>query len=251
MRDFYQFVHSKSDENPPVFRKETMRTKTLLFILCTGFFAVLMTACNGITGRIGDSEVISGSGAVVTENREVSGFTAVTLQGFGQVIIDQTGSETLSITADDNFLPYLETEVRGDTLFIRATDNIVFTDVTEMTFHVTAAALDTIKLEGAGSMTVHDLDTDDWQVMLPGAGSITVSGRAAKQTVEMSGAGSYHAENLESEDATIKSSGAGSAVVQVSDTLDVTIDGLGSVQYIGDPTVTQEINGVGSVSQRP
>ncbi|MCL4262951.1 MAG: DUF2807 domain-containing protein [Anaerolineae bacterium] len=50
---------------------------------------------------------------------------------------------------------------------------------------------------------------------------------------------------------TIKSSGAGTAVVQVSDSLDVTIDGLGHVEYIGDPEVTQEINGVGSVRQRP
>lgn len=194
---------------------------------------------------------MTGSGNVVTETREVCGFTAVTLQGFGKVIIDQNGSESLTITADDNFLPYLETEVRGDTLYIKNTENVVVTDFTEMTFQIDAAALDSVELSGAGSMNISNLDTDKWQVTLPGAGSITVSGQVTEQTVKLSGAGSYNAENLASQEATIHSSGAGTAVVQVSDSLDVTIDGLGSVEYIGDPQVTQDINGVGSVRQRP
>jgi hypothetical protein len=203
--------------------------------------------------RAGDLKTVAGSGNVVTETRPVSGFSAVSLRGMGSVIIDQNGSESLQISADDNFLPYLKTEVRGDTLYIEASDDaegVVFTNVTDLTFRINAAALEAIELAGAGSIEVNDLDTETWRVTVPGAGSITVSGRTAEQTVEMEGAGSYNAENLESQEATIRSSGAGMAVVRVSDKLDVTIEGLGSVQYIGSPVVTQEINGLGSVSQR-
>lgn len=225
-----------------------MYTKSLLIVFWIGILAVFLMACNMRTGA---SEVVRGSGDVVAEEREVSGFTAVALQGFGEVIIDQNGSESLTITADDNFMEHVITEVRGDTLFIRNTEGIVFTDITELTYHIDAAALDTVELSGAGSMDISNLDTETWQVTLPGAGSITVSGQTTEQTVELNGAGSYNAENLASQEATIDSNGAGSAVVQVSDTLDVTIDGLGSVEYIGNPQVTQEINGVGSVRQRP
>ncbi len=228
-----------------------MRTKTFFSMTLIAMLVVFMAACNGIMGRVGESEIVSGSGNVVTETREVSGFTAVTLQGFGEVIIDQNGSEALTVTADDNFMEHIFTEVRGDTLFIRNTEGVVFTDVSELTFHIDAAALNEVELSGAGSMNISNLDTDRWQVTLPGAGSITVAGQATEQTVELSGAGSYQAAELVSQEATIHSSGAGSAVVQVSDTLDVTIDGLGHVEYIGNPTVTQEINGVGSVRQRP
>lgn len=227
-----------------------MRTKSLLFVSTIMMLASFLTACTAIPGRIGASETILGSGNVVTEERDVSGFTAVTLQGMGEVIIDQNGSESLSITTDDNFLPYLETKVSGDTLFIRTTENVTFTDISEMTFRITAAALDSVELSGAGSIQVNNLDTEQWQVTLPGAGSITVLGQTTEQMVELSGAGSYDAENLESQEATIRSSGAGAAVVRVSDRLDVTIDGLGNVEYIGDPVVTQEINGVGNVRQR-
>ncbi|MFO7678917.1 MAG: head GIN domain-containing protein [Chloroflexota bacterium] len=228
-----------------------MRTKPFFSMILIALLTISLAACNAMLERAENSEIVSGSGNVVTETREVSGFTAVTLQGFGEVIIDQNGSESLTITTDENFMPYLETEVRGDTLFIRTQEDVIFTDIAKLTFLIEAASLDSVELSGAGSMTISNLDTDRWQATLPGAGSITVSGQATAQTVELSGAGSYDAAGLESQEATIHSSGAGSAIVRASDNLDVTIDGLGSVEYIGDPQVTQEINGVGSVRQRP
>lgn len=218
----------------------------VVFLLSTSFLA----ACTFMTGETGAPELMKGSGNVINENREVSGFNAITLQGMGKVVIDNTGSESLSITADDNFLPYIDTVVEGDTLYIRGAEHIVFTDVTDLTYHVTTANLDAIELQGAGSFNINNLDTDNWQVNLPGAGSITVAGRAAEQTVKMDGAGSYFAENLDSQKANIESNGAGTAVVRVSDQLDVVINGLGKVEYIGDPEVTKEINGVGTISKK-
>lgn len=228
-----------------------MRTNTFSPVLLLALLTVLLTACNGVLGWARNSEVVSGSGTVTTETREVSGFTAVTLQGFGKVIIDQDGSESLTITADDNFLPHLKTAVRGNTLYISNPDNVVFTNVTEMTFRISAAALNAVELSGAGSMEISNLNTENWRVELPGAGSITVAGQSNSQTVALNGAGSYNAAELVSQQATITSNGAGSAVVQVNDRLDVTINGIGSVEYIGNPTVTQEINGLGSVRKRP
>lgn len=228
-----------------------MRTNAFFLMLSLTLLTVLLTACAGVLGWARNSEIVSGSGTVTTETREVSGFTAVTLQGFGKVIIDQNGSELLTITTDDNLLPYLKTAVRGNTLYISNTDNVVFNNVTEMTFRISAAALNAVELSGAGSMEISNLNTENWRVQLPGAGSITVAGQTNRQTVELNGAGSYNAAELVSQQAAITSNGAGSAVVQVSDSLDVTINGIGSVEYIGNPTVTQEINGVGSVRKRP
>lgn len=225
-------------------------TKYSLFVALIIMLATFLAACSMTLNGTGVAETVSGSRNVVSETREVSGFTAVSLQGAGAVIIDQTGSELLTITADDSFLPYLVTEVRRGTLYIRVEEQAVFTNVTELTFHINATALNSVELSGAGSVSVSHLDAENWRASLPGAGSITVSGRAAAQTVTLTGAGNYQAADLESQEATIRSSGAGMAVVRVSDKLDVTIDGLGTVEYIGNPTVTQTINGLGRVSQR-
>ena len=42
----------------------------------------------------------------------------------------------------------------------------------------------------------------------------------------------------------------GDAVVRVSSRLDVTISGVGSVEYIGNPQVSQDVQGTGSVERR-
>lgn len=221
-----------------------MRIKHIFFILA------LLGLFIGCTDDNGPVETVRGSGNVITEGREVSGFTAVSLQGMGQLQIDQNGSESLSITTDDNLLPYIETRVRGNKLIISVQGNTLFSNVTELTYHVTVANIDSVELDGAGEIEVSHLDADEWQVNLDGTGSITASGQANKQTVEINGAGAYTADKLASQEATVRHSGAGMAVVQVSEQLDVRIDGLGTVEYIGDPEVTQTVNGSGTVRQR-
>ena len=48
-----------------------------------------------------------GSGQLAAEARQVSGFTKVELTGVGELTIEQTGAESLTISAEDNLLPQL------------------------------------------------------------------------------------------------------------------------------------------------
>lgn len=221
-----------------------MRIKYVIFMIVLN---CLVTACISVAGPV---ETIQGSGNVVTEERAVSGFTAVSLQGVGELVIDQTGSESLTITADDNLLPYIESQVRGGKLIISIQENTLFNNVTELTYHVTVNAIDSVELDGAGNVEVNDLDSEEWRVNLDGTGNITVSGQVDTQTVTINGAGAYTADDLASRETTIEQNGAGTVVVQVSEVLDVRIDGLGTVEYIGSPTVKENINGLGTVRQR-
>jgi hypothetical protein len=66
----------------------------------------------------GDETFIVGSGVIVTEPREVEDFTGVVLNGVGEVEIRHGNTESLSITADDNILAHLTSEVRNGRLFL-------------------------------------------------------------------------------------------------------------------------------------
>jgi len=50
-------------------------------------------------------------------------------------------------------------------------------------------------------------------------------------------------------DAVVTLSSMGSATVRVSGTLDVTISGSGTVYYIGNPVITSNITGTGSLQK--
>ncbi len=53
---------------------------------------LLLSACSAIQG----------SGKVTSESRVVHGFTEVDFSGSGHLVIEQTGTKSLTITAEDN-----------------------------------------------------------------------------------------------------------------------------------------------------
>ena len=229
--------------------------------------AALLVAGAGCVGI----KTVAGSGKAVTETREVSDFRSVELATLGTLYIEVGEREALRVEADDNLLPYLETEVRGDTLKITSRDMVGLLPKEPIYYYLTVRALDEIVLSGLGSIEVPDpVETPALAVRISGGGSIELEDLRAEsldvdltglgdlyvdegvveaQDVLISGGGNYRARGLDSEEATVRLTGLGSATVRVSETLDVTISGGGSVRYVGSPAVTQNVSGLGRVER--
>ena len=213
------------------------RNAALLLILLPGSFGVFGCATEG------------GSGNVVSETRSVSGFSEVALNGTGTLTIKRTGSESLTIEADDNVLPHIQTNVKNNRLTIE-TDDTTPIPTKPINYELTVKDLSAVELQGVGSIDASGISTDELKVSTSGAGDMTVAGEANSQEVDVSGAGSYRAQDLTTKKARVDLSGAGEAIVNVSDELDVAISGFGSVEYVGNPTVSQNITGAGAVRRR-
>jgi hypothetical protein len=240
-----------------------MDTKLLKVVGLLAVAGLLLSACN-ITP-------VRGSGNVVTEERQVSGFDSVALLGVGEVFITQGDEEALTIETDDNLMRYIESEVRDGRLELRIADNTIPIPSRSIVFRVGAVnltgldssgagsfeidALDTNRLEvtlsGAGDIRIESLSAADLEIRASGAGNIQAAGAVETQEIDLSGLGSYNAPDLESQTASVRISGAGSAVVWALDTLDVEISGAGNVEYYGSPEVPREvISGAGRVTSR-
>lgn len=198
----------------------------------------------------GGATTVRGSGHVKTERRTVAAFDQVAFSGVGQLTITQTGKESLTVEADDNLLPLLTSSVSGGTLQLGVKENTELQAATTLKFTVTVKALKGISLSGAGNAQVDALTTPALTVTLSGAGHLAVTGRADRQEVSLSGVGSYDGSQFSTKTAKVIISGTGNAIVQVSGTLDAEVSGVGSVDYIGNPTVTQHVTGLGSVRKR-
>ena len=211
---------------------------------------------------------MQGSGNVKTEVRQVSGFTQVKLSGIGSLAIAQTGTEGLTVSAEDNLLPLINTDVEGSVLDIHLQANVSLQPTKPIIFLLSVKDLTNITLSGAGTVSAQQFKTNTLEVdqsgagdvmlaglqlsnftaKLSGAGSLTASGTTNSQTITASGVGSYKAQQLQSATAKVTLSGVGNATVRVSQSLDITISGVGSLTYYGDPTVTQHITGLGKVT---
>lgn len=225
---------------------------------------LLVSACGY---GLGTGAVIQGSGMLKTETRPVSHIAAVSISCPGSLTIAQTGIESLHVTADDNILPLINTNVEGTTLDIHLQTNtsiqpshpIVFAltvkDLSALsilgTTAVTLTNLKTTALtvtsSGAGTLVSPSLALTNLVVNLAGAGGIQLAGHAQQQTVTITGAGTYHTEHFATFATNIQMTGAEQAFVRAITTLNVTITGAGDVTYYGSPTVTQSITGAGKV----
>src|SRR6478752_7072763 len=85
--------------------------------------------------------IVTTPGQTRTEPRTVSGFTKVELAGSGDVTIDQTGSESLTIEAGDKVLPNLTSDVDGDTLVLGTKRGAVLPPGSRISYHLTVKDL--------------------------------------------------------------------------------------------------------------
>jgi Putative auto-transporter adhesin, head GIN domain len=210
-----------------------MRLRVVLALLAVG---LLVTACL----------VTRGSGQLATESRPVSGFTKVELSGTGELTIEKTGTDSLTISAEDNILPRLSSEVSG----VGTKPNTSIVPTKPITYSLTVKDLTGLGVSGSASVRVSNLTTTSLTTKISGSGTITANGTANDQDLEISGSGRYLADRLTSKTANVRISGSGTASVLVSDMLDVKISGSGSLTYSGNPQVKQEISGSGKLIKK-
>lgn len=204
---------------------------------------------NALGGHAPGESGPSGTGTLVTESRDVSGFTQIRLSGFGTLNIAQTGTESLTISAEDDVLPHLTAEVINGTLELGVKPRLSFKSLRRVTYTVTVKSLEGIQLSGAGTIHASDIKAQTFSVAISGAGDMTIAGSAQSQTVRISGAGNYNARDFQTDTADVTITGAGNARVSASQTLFATVSGAGAVTYYGMPQVSQRITGIGSVKQ--
>ena len=195
------------------------------------------------------SGTTNGSGKVASEPRDVRGFDEVELRGVGNLSMRQTGSESLTVEAEEEILPKIRTEVVNDRLVIGPEPNTSIQTTEPINYELTVEDLHALEVSGSGDVVAEDIGTDKLGINVSGSGAIKISGRADSQEIDISGSGNYRAKDLRSKEAKIDVSGSGSAIVNASDALDAKVSGAGSVEYVGDPTVEEDVSGVGRVSK--
>ena len=190
-------------------------------------------------------------GDVASEPRNVaSGFDEVELRGVGNLSIRQTGSESLSVEAEEDVLPKIRTEVEDGRLIVGPEPNATIHATEPINYELTVKDLSALEVSGAGNVDAEGISTDELAVTISGTGDVKIAGRADSQQVDISGSGNYRAGALESKEAKVGVSGSGAALVNVSEALDAEVSGVGSVEYVGDPAVNERVSGVGRVSKR-
>jgi hypothetical protein len=187
---------------------------------------------------------------VTSETRNVSGFSNISLEGSGRVVIEQGGAEALTVTSDDNLLPDIETAVRGSTLVLGGKSGVSLNPSQDIVFKVTVTNLDSLDISGSGTAEARGLHSPKMKIDISGSGEVSAEGADDELDIVISGSGRYRGDSLKSKRTRVEISGSGSALVASSETLNAIVSGSGSIEYVGNPQVHQDVSGSGSIRKR-
>ena len=243
-----------------------MRLRTAVGAAAIAAAALTISACN----INGDGPVLTRDdlgGETTTQARELDGFTQIDMGGSADLLVTEGASFEIEVTTDSALQEHVTTEVVGNTLRIEQHYSIIgaspsvavsvtVPDLTRLDVSgaseatvrsVTAEGLD-IGISGAGDIDLA-ADAQRLTISVTGAGTVTAHGTVDSGSITVSGAGGIEGEDMTIADATVSVSGAGSVKVRVRHSLDAHVSGAGTIVYYGDPRVTQDVSGAGSISQ--
>lgn len=213
---------------------------------------------------------VIGEGPLVTQTRTVGDFSGVSSEMSGQVNFSIAPEYKVEITAQQNILDVLNTNVVNGVLHIDFKDNVRVKQHEDLLINITAPYADYFRLSGSGNMNVQGhVVVNNLKVTLSGSGDIVVqsavvadkinadisgsgninigNGSAVNEDVEISGSGKVEMAGVDAQNAVTHTSGSGDVKLALSKNLDAHISGSGSVYYHGNPIISTHISGSGRV----
>jgi len=214
--------------------------RTILAAICV--IAATFSACS-----IGKD--VKGSGNRKSEKRDLPAFKAVDTTGAYEIEVTCQKPASFEIEADDNILPLIKTDVRDGVLYVSNQQR--YNSRRAVALRISLPELIAVSSRGAGDITVSDAKSDDLKIESTGAASVKAAGKVSSVAISSAGAGDLDTSRLMATKASVTVAGAASVNVYASDQLDVTVSGVGSVDYSGNPkTVNKNVTGFGSVNKK-
>jgi hypothetical protein len=191
-----------------------------------------------------------GGGPKVTQTRDVPSYHELGVAGGVNVDIVPGETQEVVVTGGKDIIDRVRTAVEDGILHISIKDHgiVIGSDpFDDVRVQVSAAALDTIRVQGGADLNLGRIDRDKLTIEVEGGGDIDASGTVDDLTVNIAGSGDADLGELEARAAKIAVEGSGDAEVNVRDELDVRVEGSGDVSYHGNPRVRQRVEGSGEV----
>lgn len=216
--------------------------KKLLSVLFT-----LSTFC-----AFAQQERITGDGNLKKENRQVSGYTGVLLSGNVNVIISYGDSKNITVEADENILPYIETVVENGNLVVKTKDKVGIRSKNKMVVHASLTKVTRLRVSGSGNITGDgDFSNDSkTEINVSGSGNINVGINSFAETkINISGSGNVtlRGKSTNNIDATIRGSGnIDCAEVSCNDVF-AHVSGSGNIKVYANRSIDAKVSGSGNI----
>lgn len=232
-----------------------MKTSKLLSSMLLLALSMITVSC------IRTGSVVEGFGGErITEDRHLTGFEKIEINGSPTVYYTQADNFSVTVEGTAKGVENILTEVSGGTLSIRnrgkmGVVNIVFNEDDEATVHISSPDLIGVTLNGSGDFISNGrIDSDNMAVMLKGSGDIDIKDLICDRCqVELVGSGDIDLKCVETKTMTASLVGSGDIDLRLLNTTDTRLYLKGSGDIDADfsrgcQSVECELRGSGDIS---
>lgn len=235
------------------------------FLILAFCSLIIFSSCHFFHG-----ERITGTGNVITQSRNFSNFTGVSVSSAIDLYLKQDSGFSVKVETDDNLQQYIITGIENGVLYIKQADNTSLDETGKIKVYVSAPLFKSMKATGACNIisenTLSSNDAVDIGLTgasdarleikapkisgdLTGASTLKIKGETKEFSVEGSGSSNIRCFDLLTEQTKIDITGACDAEVFASVKLDIRASGASDVRYKGNAAISQDISGAGSVKK--
>jgi hypothetical protein len=200
-------------------------------------------------------KTITGNGNMKKENREVSGYSGLSLSGNMNIQMTYGNSNTITVEADENLLSYIETVVENGNLVVKSKDKVSLKSKSKLIVYVTLTKVTSLKVSGSGSITGNGDFTNDSRtsIAVSGSGNINVGMNSFNETkIDISGSGNVtlKGKSTNNIDATISGSGNIDCSDVACNDVFAQVSGSGNIRVYANKSIDAKVSGSGNIYYR-
>ncbi|MCU0521602.1 MAG: DUF2807 domain-containing protein [Anaerolineae bacterium] len=217
-----------------------MTYRTVVVLVASAILFVTL-ACSAADLSIGPGRTVRGSGTVIEESRPMDDVTSVNLATIGTLHIEQGSEVALRISAEDNILPLLKTDVRAGVLTIETEPGTNIRTTRPIDYYLTVVDLREVGLSSAGDGEAGDLDLEDFTIRVSSSGKFTMGDLTCQDlTVRASSSGKVEIDSAEGAALDVELSSSGDLTIGAGDFQSQTVRLSSSGSYHGQNVRTSE-----------
>jgi hypothetical protein len=220
-------------------RHRPLLATVVMLAAAIGLGACSSLGLGGSSTRIGSAPYVDGSGKVASETREVGSFHAVSASQ-GVLVTISTGAPGLIVTAEDNLLSHVTTEVVDGTLLVGVSGSVE-THAPLKVAVVPEGILDGLSASTGSTIDAQSLDCGSLAVEASTGSTVRAGGRAGSVDVRANTGSTADLRNVESTTATVDASTGSTIRIDASDAVSGTCVG-GSTVTVHGPADTSGVS---------
>ena len=230
---------------------------------------ILFTAVFTLFSLVSCNDLKSDSNT--SKTYDISEFTSLNLELIGEVFYEQSDSTYLNVSGSSILIDALQVSDDNRALSIKLRNKQKFTGKKKLVVKIGSPHLSKVNFEsigtlrfknkfigdevsinnkGVGEIIIDDFQVEKFNLVSKSIGSIKIKGTSNMTSINSVGLGEIDASEFKSKNVKVVSEGMENLSVYAEDSIDITMKGLGNINYYGNPAqVKTDISKLGKVNR--